>query len=466
MARLEDNKKQAELDKFLQERVFIGRQFDKEKQNLVLLSILEDKNKKKQKRKVFAFTPYMFAIIAVASIVVMAWPLLNKSMMNQPGTIMPSPDSSSDPKQHDEQVLAQTRDGLYRLIAYSDGGGGDYYTEWKIMSNEEELYVFKGYLHKKNAMHTPKMQLADLQNDGQRELVIIWGNPLSNGVWSEEAHVLNTRDWTELSLPSYELLLKQKVNYQFVSHERFDGITVEINVAKHELALDKQKPNNEQLLSTLQYSLSYTMGESADRLMVKADVYVGEENGLFKLGTFGEQWFNKEGGQLSLGEPSLFVFAPDIEGEIPLYAMDVEGEFISLWSSDQEIDLGRLFGKPIKETVKRLGDDGQDAGPFTGTYVKELIYDGLEIRLSSGDGKEYRIVSMRLSSDKYATSLGIRVGDSAEQVERAYPSIEHALDGREAPGDYAYVFGHNMIGLLIDMKDNQVRELYFEYLMD
>jgi len=65
------------------------------------------------------------------------------------------------------------------------------------------------------------------------------------------------------------------------------------------------------------------------------------------------------------------------------------------------------------------------------------------------------------------TSLGIRVGDTAKKVEEAYPFIEIAKDGRTPPKNFTYALSKDShISLYIDIKNDIVNELYFEYLID
>lgn len=199
------------------------------------------------------------------------------------------------------------------------------------------------------------------------------------------------------------------------------------------------------------------------RFRLRADPYIGAGEDTLKLGQIDLSYgFTKEGVTVDLGGG--FQMESEVEGEIPLYAIKADGgRYLPLWEKT-DVDAKALLGKPLKESTRQLGPE---ADTFNGTYLKTMTYRGLELTLASGDGEKYSLINMRVTDRRYPTSLGIRVGDTAEQVEAAYPSIEIAKDGRSPPRDYAYSLGDSFpFGLIIDIKDGIVNEIYLEYLMD
>ncbi|MGI2294959.1 hypothetical protein [Paenibacillus sp. GXUN7292] len=465
------DKEQDRINRMLKERPFRKRQFDQKLQQQVLQAISEPKRRTKRTRGWLA--PVMLALICVAGIGLLASPLNLGKGPQQPGTITAPPSTSPEVtptptvnEQDNEQTLAQTDNGQYRLYVDPRAETDGHYTEIAIARGDEQVYKFDGTLYTGNSDFAPSLQLADLNGDGSDELVVLWGYPLANGIWTQDAHVLNTTDWSEIPMTPIQMLLHHNVDYQFIPLDDYVWVSLDVNGSRYDKALDKTFVQDELSLSSIQYALRYVLNKDPDKLVVSADAYIGDGTNLVSFGNFNIM-LQYNGEQMDMEFINTFVLTEDAAGAIPFYAMSVDDTLIPLWVKEHEADLVKLLGDPINEAVKRLGEDGEDAGPFAGTYVKDLTYDGLELKLASGGGEEYRIIGMRISSSKYATSLGIKVGDTAEQVEAAYPFIEVALDGRTPPGNYAYSISEGLPrGLLIEMKNNKVAELYFEYLMD
>lgn len=117
------------------------------------------------------------------------------------------------------------------------------------------------------------------------------------------------------------------------------------------------------------------------------------------------------------------------------FAIQAEDKSLALRESVSAADLAGALGQPITETVEHLRGDG-----FTGSRLKKVKYDGLEMELFSpeDDGDTFWIMTMIVSTAKYPTPRGVRIGSSAKQMAKAYPGIQVANDGRSVPMNGAY----------------------------
>lgn len=110
---------------------------------------------------------------------------------------------------------------------------------------------------------------------------------------------------------------------------------------------------------------------------------------------------------------------------------------VSLFDWDYEVDLEDLLGEPTHEKTTQLGP-GSDT--FSGSYVKDLRFDGIELALFSpkDDGNDFYVLSMLVTDSKYPTPRGIKVGDNLEELNNAYPEIEPILDDRTDKNNMGY----------------------------
>ncbi|MBW5447182.1 hypothetical protein GE107_14075 [Cohnella sp. CFH 77786] len=119
------------------------------------------------------------------------------------------------------------------------------------------------------------------------------------------------------------------------------------------------------------------------------------------------------------------------------FAIIVKGKEISLRELNSQVDLEGLLGKPIAESVQTLQGDG-----FTGSLLKKITYDGLEMELFSPKENEniFWIMTMVISKRNYQTTKGIQIGSTLNQITDAYPGVKIAADGRTDPSNCAYEF--------------------------
>lgn len=134
---------------------------------------------------------------------------------------------------------------------------------------------------------------------------------------------------------------------------------------------------------------------------------------------------------VSCSAPRDSVFVPGAND----FAIQAEDKSLTLRESIGAADLAGILGQPITETVEHLRGDG-----FTGSRLKKVRYEGLEMELFSpeDDGDTFWIMTMVVSTAKYPTSRGVRIGSSVRQMDKANPGIRLANDGRSLPMNGAY----------------------------
>lgn len=119
------------------------------------------------------------------------------------------------------------------------------------------------------------------------------------------------------------------------------------------------------------------------------------------------------------------------------YSITAGDDFVALLDWDDVIDLYALLGEPLNEEVIVLG---QDSDTFTGSYLKTMQYDGLEIKLFSpkDNGSSFWVMEIIVSGGEYATYQGIKIGDTLSVLKDKYPSISRVEDGRTDDNNCAY----------------------------
>jgi hypothetical protein len=120
------------------------------------------------------------------------------------------------------------------------------------------------------------------------------------------------------------------------------------------------------------------------------------------------------------------------------FALSINETFINLKDWDYEVNLDEVFGPPISQDVEELSNG---ADTLTGSFIKRIKYDGLQIELFSPkqNGKDFWIMTMEITKKGYKTSRGIEIGNTVGEIKNAYPGVEIALDGRTDPNNCAYV---------------------------
>ncbi len=135
---------------------------------------------------------------------------------------------------------------------------------------------------------------------------------------------------------------------------------------------------------------------------------------------------------------------------------------VKLGASDRDVNLGEVFGKVISENVVRLG---ADAGALAGSYVKNQVYDGIELGLLSrrGSGGPFKVDTMHLTGGAHATARGVMVGDCYTRILEHYPAGNGKEPAREDPRNRSYSYaslneGEGML-LSFEVRDGVIRSI-------
>ncbi|WP_373232135.1 hypothetical protein [Cohnella sp.] len=136
--------------------------------------------------------------------------------------------------------------------------------------------------------------------------------------------------------------------------------------------------------------------------------------------------------------------------------------------NDEESVLN-ILGKPIKETTPKQLGDGADT--FSEMYSKTISYEGLSLRFLGMSEEELWLAEIEISSNKYQTSEGIKIGDSLNSLLNAYPNIKYKDTTiiEEKPNTKVYGFWQDYLGFfadfLIDENEN-IEEIHMYFVFD
>lgn len=146
---------------------------------------------------------------------------------------------------------------------------------------------------------------------------------------------------------------------------------------------------------------------------------------------------------------------PDVsETEYNDFSIRVGNKSLALMDWDNEVNLEELFGVPIEESEYQLGPESDT---FSGSYLKEISYEGLELKLFSpkDNGQNFYIFSMSTTNRNYQTMRGIRIGDTLENLTQKYSEIKPVLDGKQ-DGVKRYVMEEGNYNYLVFEVENNV----------
>lgn len=122
------------------------------------------------------------------------------------------------------------------------------------------------------------------------------------------------------------------------------------------------------------------------------------------------------------------------------YSLVVGKQTISLNSQDIQ-QIYKTLGKPISETDEVLGSN---ADTFTGSHIKTLKYENIEIKLFSpkDNPSAYWIMLMDVIGSDIQTPRGISIGSTLEQLKKAYTNLEVIPEDRTDKSTYTYRVGN------------------------
>ncbi|MFX3633861.1 MAG: hypothetical protein ACE3L7_26260 [Candidatus Pristimantibacillus sp.] len=147
------------------------------------------------------------------------------------------------------------------------------------------------------------------------------------------------------------------------------------------------------------------------------------------------------------------------------FALRVKDTFVNLKDWDHEVNLDEVFGTPILQEVEVLGDG---ADTLTGSFIKKIKYDGLQLELFSpkNNGKEFMIMTMEITKRGYKTSKGVEIGHTVDEVKAVYPSVQMVLDGKTTDANNStYVINEEYDFLQMEVKDGLVNRIIIYHLI-
>lgn len=115
-------------------------------------------------------------------------------------------------------------------------------------------------------------------------------------------------------------------------------------------------------------------------------------------------------------------------------------------------------GTPYATVIKKLGKPQRESelGELDGCTDgrgKTLYYDGFEIdMMGDADGKKQTVLDMKITSSKWLTDKGVKIGDNYKTVMAKYGKTEYEEDFEYKEGNVKELTG--LKSLVYDMKTN------------
>lgn len=105
-----------------------------------------------------------------------------------------------------------------------------------------------------------------------------------------------------------------------------------------------------------------------------------------------------------------------------IYRVRLPESTLALQQWDTTINLDALLGTPVATKNRQLD---QHSDTHSGSFIRVLTFEGLELKLFSPrqNGRSFWLQEIILTSPKYETVNGIRIGDVKEKVKQAYPAL-------------------------------------------
>ncbi|MBB3109654.1 hypothetical protein FHS18_001717 [Paenibacillus phyllosphaerae] len=146
-----------------------------------------------------------------------------------------------------------------------------------------------------------------------------------------------------------------------------------------------------------------------------------------------------------------------------------EDQTVALSDVVDQTKLERIFGKAEEITSHTYSaDDGLNMDQLLGRTKILYQYPGLEIEtFDAGKGSEFRITTIEITDAKYATIRNIKVGDSVEELTKAYPEGKLMGDGATAAEDSFRYEPVNYVDVMtFHIKDDKIAGIRISTLLD
>lgn len=178
-------------------------------------------------------------------------------------------------------------------------------------------------------------------------------------------------------------------------------------------------------------------------------------------------------------EPSAQATSPDeptteepnpIEDQEESLISNVEFSFVIgnqslvLWESDTDAKLNNLPLALISDDTEVLGE-GSDT--FTGSYLRTIKYNGLElILIAPKDNKDHSwIMQMTATGSEVQTYRGVKIDDSIETLMELYPDAERSTEDNAEEYIYTGSGDDTYTELSFIINDNAVSKMTLTYYM-
>lgn len=142
-------------------------------------------------------------------------------------------------------VLINTRDKIYKTVASIPDEGVALTAadiDWTYKDFYLEVNGSKRYFDWKNVVnpsHAPKLLMMDINNDGQKELIIILTTGYGTGVYISEAHVIDPETLIEVYVDNPNIVVLKNVKTNITENE------IEISTGDKKTVINKDKLNVE-----------------------------------------------------------------------------------------------------------------------------------------------------------------------------------------------------------------------------
>ena len=216
-------------------------------------------------------------------------------------------------------------------------------------------------------------------------------------------------------------------------------------IDSNSIEIDVNDSNKEQKPMALRLSKDLAGVEVFENYIEEKDIETGDyvkieysenEHGQFVM-TKMEKAFDKERAQ---------IYQEDL-------IINIKGEDVTVGMWDDEIDLENLLGSPLSEKTETVGPGGDT---FAGSFVKELEFQGITIKLMSpkDNGERFFITDIIINSAGYYTHRGIKIGDSAQKVLTQYPQ-KTVPEGRTNYYSFQYTYNEYQ-HIIFEIADEKV----------
>lgn len=145
------------------------------------------------------------------------------------------------------------------------------------------------------------------------------------------------------------------------------------------------------------------------------------------------------------------------------------GKTITLSDAADDEKLESILGKAEENTSHTYAsDDGLNMDTLIGFTEKQYKFPGLEIKtIKAPNDTLFYIFNIKITDSRYVTSRDIKVGDSVEKLQEAYPEGKMLGDGAAGEeDDFQYLPVDYVNAMKFHVKDKKVESILMYKLLD